>query len=89
VEPKSSLVRSDSTIELNSKTTVDVFLTVIINPRNSEMNETLRFNNSLDDVDVLWMTLPRQDLGFQELPILLGGIQVVRDLGRQLHHRFL
>ena len=39
-----------------SETTVYVFVTVVINPRNSEMNETLRFNNSLDDVNVLWVT---------------------------------
>ena len=48
MEPKTALVRTDCRIKLNSETSVYLNVAVVVNPRNSELNEPFRFNKSVD-----------------------------------------
>ena len=48
METKTALVGADCRVELNSVTTVNLNFAIVINPRNSEINKSFRFNYSVD-----------------------------------------
>lgn len=59
MESETALIRTDSGIELNSVSSVNLNLTVVINPRNTELNESLRLDDTvnyarLDNVGTLF-----------------------------------
>ena len=50
METKTSLVRSDGRVELNSVTCVSLNFTIVINPSNLECKDTLRLYDTLNDL---------------------------------------
>ena len=53
VETKSTFVRTDSTVELNAVTKVGLYLTLIIDPRNAEGEDTVWLDHPLHDLRLL------------------------------------
>ena len=49
METKSALVRSDRAVELDAEAAVDVDLSLIILPRNTELDGTLRLDQGVHD----------------------------------------
>ena len=49
VKSETALVRSDSGIELAAEAAVHLNVALVVNPRNSELNETLGLNDPVDD----------------------------------------
>ena len=49
VESQTALVRTDSGVELYTVTSVYLYLAAVIYPSNSELDESLRLNHSLND----------------------------------------
>lgn len=48
METQTAFVRADSAVELYAITDVNLYFTVIVNPRNAECDDTLRLNKTLD-----------------------------------------
>ncbi len=53
MEAKSSLVRSDGAVELNSVAEVCLNLTVVVDPGHTEREDSVRLDESLDDLRLL------------------------------------
>ena len=68
MEAKSAFVRTDCSVELNSIATVYVDVSCIIDPRNTEMNQTFWFNDSFNDALVFRMLLNNRFEGFKDFP---------------------
>jgi hypothetical protein len=49
MEPQAALVGTDCGVELNTETTVNLNLTLIVNPGNTEGDHTLGLNHALDN----------------------------------------
>ena len=50
MQTQAALVRTDCGVELNAVTTVDLYVAVVVNPRNSELDESFRLGDTADDV---------------------------------------
>ena len=48
MEAQTALVRADGTVELNSVAKVDMDFALVVNPRNTERDNALRLNETLD-----------------------------------------
>ena len=48
MEPETALIRTDGGIELNSVSAVDLNLAVVVDPRNTELDESLGFDDTVD-----------------------------------------
>ena len=49
MEPQTAFVGTDCGVELDTESTVDLNLALIVHPGNPELNETLRLHNAIDD----------------------------------------
>ena len=49
MEPQTAFVGADCGVELDTESTVDLDLALIVHPGNPELNETLRLHNAVDD----------------------------------------
>ena len=49
METQPAFIRADCTVHLNPEATVDVNIAVVINPRNTEHDDTLRLDDALND----------------------------------------
>ena len=52
MKTKSALIWSDSRVKLNTETTVYLCLAIIINPRHTENNLSLRLNDTLENTSL-------------------------------------
>ena len=50
METKSAFIRSDGIVELNPVTAVHMNFAIVINPAELECEDTVRFNDPVDDV---------------------------------------
>ena len=48
MESETALIRTDGGIELNSVSAVDLNLAVVVDPRNTELDESLGFDDTVD-----------------------------------------
>src|SRR5699024_1869398 len=51
MQTQAALVRTDCGVELNAVTTVDLYIAVVVNPRNSELDESLRLGDPADNIE--------------------------------------
>lgn len=57
MQSKTTLVRTEGRVELNTVTYVDFDFTVVIFPWNTELDDTLRDLNNLEGLLVFWLLL--------------------------------
>ena len=65
METETALVGSNGAVELNAEATVDLRVARVVNPRNTEVDEALGFDNTLHDGDVRWIGLKNRLKRFQ------------------------
>ena len=65
MESQSTLVGANGTVELDSKPAVDLGVACVINPRDTEMNQTFWFNHALNDGDILRILFENRLKGFK------------------------
>ena len=53
MEPQTSLIRTDGRVELNPVSGICLDFTIVINPGHLEGENTLRFDNALDNLGIL------------------------------------
>ncbi len=95
VEPDASLVRPQSTVEFNAKTTVDTKITLVVLPWNAENQLPLRLDHALKNAgaDVLGVSLKHgrktvQDLFDRLVELWLTGIAFEHLFVNSLDNRF-
>ena len=74
MKANAALERSDCGVELYAVTGVDTNLTLVINPRNTELELTLRLSDSLKDSLSLVLLFIGLDYGLQGLENLGNGL---------------
>ena len=57
MKPQAALVRADSTVELDSESTVDVEVSIIVVPRHAKLDYPLCFDDGFDHWEVFRMSL--------------------------------
>jgi hypothetical protein len=69
VEPESALVWTEGRVELDPKTLVDLDFAAIVDPRHSEQNDSLGFDDPFEDsvVEVLRVPFEDRNKGFHNL----------------------
>src|SRR5574344_297847 len=88
MKSQTALVRSDSTVELNSVASVDLHSSVVINPCNSEHNLSLRLNDSLKNLLLDKLGVCRKSClnRCKELMYSLEELRFIRVLSHNLLH---
>jgi hypothetical protein len=78
VEAKPTLIRTDRAIELNPKSTIYLNGSCIIDPRYSEVNQTLWLHDASRDVNILRVFLKSRSKALQNLPDRLMEFRLMR-----------
>ena len=91
METKTSLIWSDSRVELYSVTCVCLNFTVVVNPSNLECKDTLRLYDTLNDLSLLKLRVLVVYLldRLQYFVYCLEVLFLIRILGLKLGHQFL
>ena len=89
METDTTLVRSDSRVELHTITGICLYLTIVIYPCNLECKDTLRLDDTLDDLCILEFRMLIVNL-FNRLQYFMYRLEIfllVRVLGLESGHQ--
>ena len=78
MKSQAAFVWTNRTIVLNSVTTVDLLLAFIVNPCDTELDNSLWFAYSLNDWDVFRMSVNHRPEGLKDLKTSLMKLRIVR-----------
>jgi hypothetical protein len=92
MEAQTTLVRSEGTVHLDAITAIDLNLSFVVNPGDTELDHPLRLNQALEDFAIAIFLVPLngrfdgfEDFGDRLKELRLIGIALLNDLENFLH----
>ena len=91
MEPKPSLIGTNSAVELDSVADIDMDLALVVNPRHPESDDSLRLNDPFDDFSFFKLRVLIVNIlhGYEHLVYSLQILLFTRVFALQVLHNFL